>query len=113
MITATVNEAVRAAQVPMSEEWISEEELLRQFQMFSKSGLKDYGKYLPQAKFTYRDRHGVVHETHVAYGKHAINAMIANNDLDFTRKDRVVYRASKGRRPTSLKSEGTAAEAMR
>ena len=60
MITATVNEAVRAAQVPMSEEWISEEELIRQFQMFSKSGLRDYGKYLPQAKFTYRDRHGVV-----------------------------------------------------
>lgn len=98
MITATVNAAVKTAQTPMDEEWISEAELLKQFQMFSKSGLKDYGKFLPQARFAYRDRHGVLRETHVAYGKHAINTMIANNDLDFTRKDRVVYRASKASR---------------
>lgn len=106
MITATVDAAVKAAQNPKEEEWISEAELLRQFQMFSKSGLRDYGKFLPQAKFTYRDRHGVVHETHVAYGKHAINAMIANNDLDFTRKDRVVYRKSSKKKKAGKKNGG-------
>lgn len=96
-IIATVREAAQATMLSYHEEWVTEAELRKKIQMFTPSFMKQNAKFLPQACATYQDKYGV-HETRVVYALHAIQKMILDNDLDFTRPDRVVYRASKGRK---------------
>jgi hypothetical protein len=104
VVNAAVRDAVKDLMLLYQEELVTEEELCKRIQMFTRSGMKDYGKFLPQASATYEDNNGR-HETRTVYGLHAIQQMIANNDLDFTRPDRVVYRASKGRTKTRRLSD--------
>ena len=103
-IIAVVNAAVRDAMKDMmllyQEELVSEEELCKRIQMFTRSGMKDYGKFLPQAQGKYQDGRGAEHDTRTCYRLHAIQQMIIDNDLDFTRPDRVVYKVSKTRKKT-------------
>lgn len=107
MIIHTVNNAVWKAmeQIMLNfhEEWVTEEELCRQFQMFNKNTMKHYSMFLPQKEARYRDSNGE-HSTRTTYGKYAIQMMVMNDDLDFTRPDRVVYRKSKGRKKTKKAS---------
>ena len=77
------------------EEIVSEEELCKRIQIFTRSGLRDYGKFLPQAAGRYQDGRGAEHNTRTGYRLHAIQQMILDGDLDFTRQDRVVYRETK------------------
>lgn len=107
MIVHTVNNAVWKAMeqimLNFQEEWVTEEELCRQFQMFNKTTMKHYSMFLPQKEARYRDSNGV-HTTRTTYGKYAIQLMVMNDDLDFTRSDRVVYRKSNGRKKTKKAS---------
>lgn len=96
-IAETVSQELRTIMMGYQEEWVTEGELRKRIQMFTPGFMKFNGKFLPQAKAIYEDNNGR-HETRTVYGLHAIQQMIKNNDLDFTRKDRVVYRASKGRK---------------
>lgn len=98
-IAAAVSQELRTIMLGYQEEWVTEPELRKRIQMFTPGFMKFNGKFLPQASATYQDNNGV-HETRTVYGLHAIQQMIKNNDLDFTRPDRVVYRASKGRTKT-------------
>lgn len=96
-IIATVREAAQAVMLSYNEEWVTESELRKKIQMFTTNFMRDNAKYLPQKSAIYEDKNGV-HETRIVYGLHAIQRMILNDDLDFTRPDRVVYRKSKGRK---------------
>ena len=96
-VAAAVSQELRTIMLGYQEEWVTEGELRKRIQMFTPAFMKHNGKFLPQASATYQDNNGV-HETRTVYGLHAIQQMIANNDLDFTKKDRVVYRPSKARK---------------
>ena len=98
VVNAAVRDAVKELMLLYQEELVTEEELCKRIQMFTRSGMKDYGKFLPQATGQYRDARGAEHDTRTCYRIHAIQQMILDGDLDFTRPDRVVYRASKGRK---------------
>lgn len=123
-ITNIVNTAVRDAMKEImlryQEEIVSEEELRKRISIFTPSFMRDNAKFLPQAACLYLDGRGAEHETHTGYRFHAIMQMIIDDDLDFTRPDRVEYRQSRGKgkwkgnkKKTSLKCEGTAARASR
>ena len=96
-IAAAVSEAVRNTMLAYQEEWVTEKELCKRIQFFTPNVLRACKGYLPQTAATYKDGKGI-HETRRVYGLHAIQQMILKGDLDFTRKDRVVYRPSKGRK---------------
>ena len=96
-IAKAVSETISTVMLAYQEEWVTETELRKRIQIFTPGFMKFNGKFLPQAKATYQDNNGI-HETRTVYGLHAIQQMILNGDLDFTRKDRVVYRSSKGRK---------------
>ena len=99
-IIATVREAAQAVVLTYNKEWVTESELRKKIQMFTPNFMRDNGKYLPQKSATYKDKNGV-HETRIVYDLYAIQQMILNDDLDFTRPDRVVYRKSKGRKTSN------------
>lgn len=105
-IMHTVNVAVREAMKEMmlsyQEEWVSEDELCAKIQMFTRSGMRQYGKFLPQTCGRYTDSRGMEHDTRTVYGLHAIQQMILNGDLDFTRKDRCQYRTSQKRKKKKM-----------
>ena len=98
VVNAAVRDAVKELMLLYQEELVTEEELCKRIQMFTRSGMKDYGKFLPQATGQYMDARGAKHDTRTCSRIHAIQQMILDGDLDFTRPDRVVYRASKGRK---------------
>ena len=93
-IAQVVNEAIRNALKPYNEEWVTEQELCKRIHLFTPGIMRRCRAYLPQTVATYRDNLGV-HETRRVYGLHAIQEMILNDDLDFARPDRAVYRISK------------------
>ena len=98
VVNAAVRNAVKELMLLYQEELVTEKELCKRIQMFTRSGMKDYGKFLPQATGQYRDARGAKHDTRTCYRIHAIQQMIIDGDLDFTRPDRVVYRTSKGKK---------------
>ena len=104
-VNAAVREAVREMMLSFKEEWVSEDELYAKIQIFNPNVMNGCRDFLPQIQGRYRDRHGE-HDTHVAYGLHAIQMMIQNDDLDFTRPDRVVYRKSSKRKKAGKKNGG-------
>lgn len=96
-IAAAVSQELRTIMLGYQEEWVTEQELCKRIQLFTPNVLKYCRNYLPQTQATYEDKKGV-HETRTVYGLHAIQEMIMKRDLDFTKKDRVVYRPSKARK---------------
>ncbi len=108
VVNMAVREAMKEMMLLYQEELVTEDELCKRIQIFTRSGMRDYGKYLPQATSRYKDARGAVHDTRTGYRLHAIQKMILDGDLDFTRPDRVVYRKSNGRK--SLRGKRKALE---
>ena len=82
-----IKAAERGAYLAMmraNEQYISAEELCKQFQMIPKSWLKTHKHLLPQGTLRYRDKDGNEKVTNPAYPKHRINQMIMEGKLDFT-----------------------------
>lgn len=96
-IAKAVSETINNVMLAYQEEWVTEKELCKRIQFFTPNVLRACKDYLPQTAATYEDGRGI-HETRRVYGLHAIQQMILKGDLDFTKKDRVVYRPSKGRK---------------
>ena len=63
------------------EVWLSKEEFLKQFQMFTPSWLKEYGKTLPCIYAIVVDEDGVEHKSRVSYPRNKIQAMIRDGSI--------------------------------
>ena len=69
--------AMKAAMTQMGEEWLTGQDLCKQFGMFTPKWLKNYGDVLPRRRITVTGMDGKSHSTRWAYPKHEIAANIA------------------------------------
>ena len=81
-IVAEVNKAVTQAMVNMSERWITADELCKQFQMFTKDWVDNYGDILPRKKIKVTHLNGETRGTNWAYPQHQIAMNIASGLYD-------------------------------
>ena len=65
----------------MEEVWLSKDEFLKQFQMFTEDWLKRYGETLPRTPAIVLDKDGVSHSTRMAYPRNKIQAMIRDGSI--------------------------------
>ena len=63
------------------EVWLSKEEFLKQFGMFTDDWLKKYGETLPRTPATVIDKNGAEHSTRFAYPRNKIQAMIRDGRI--------------------------------
>lgn len=85
-VTATVKDAVKSAMEVYEERWLTKEELIRQFGVFSESWLKKYGKMLPRVRVTVEDG-GESVVSRWAYPQHRIARMLAGDEVRFVTMD--------------------------
>lgn len=77
---AVVKAAIAEAEQGANEEWISERELLKTFQMFTHDWIRRYGELLPRTRAIVSDGEKTS-STSWAYAKHKIQKMIMNDDI--------------------------------
>lgn len=66
------------------EVWLTKEKFLEQFGMFTEDWLRRYGYMLPRTRATVTDEEtGVIRASQWAYGRNAVQQLIAENRLDF------------------------------
>ena len=82
-ILSAVRAAVRQTLEDAEEQWITGEELCRQFQCFTPSWLKRYGENLYRTQAVTIDKSGNEHTTGWVYPKHRIQRLIQENRLVF------------------------------
>ena len=81
-IVKEVQKAVTAALLSMQEQYLSPNELCKQFQMFTPDWLAKYGDILPREKVKVTHINGKTRETHWAYKRFEIAQNIANGVYD-------------------------------
>ena len=79
-ILAEVREAIRMTMEGVNEQWISGEELGKQFQMFTPSWLKRYGQTLPRTQAVV-ECNGERHRSAWYYPRHRIARLINEGKL--------------------------------
>lgn len=68
----------------LNEVWLTKERFLEQFGMFTEDWLRRYGYMLPRTRATVTDEQtGAFRSSQWAYGRNAVQQMIAENRLDF------------------------------
>lgn len=82
-ILSAVRAAVRQTLEDAEEQWITGEELCRQFQCFTPGWLKRYGERLSRTQAVTIDKYGNEHTTGWVYPKHRIQRLIQENKLVF------------------------------
>ena len=82
-ILSAVRAAVRQTLEDAEEQWITGEELCRQFQCFTPGWLKRYGERLSRTHAVTIDKYGKEHTTGWVYPKHSIQRLIQDNKLVF------------------------------
>lgn len=80
-IIATVQRAATRVFEQQQEVWLTGDELCKQFGLFTKSWLKNYGHALPRTQAVVIDEHGEEHRTSWAYPRNRIATMIANGEI--------------------------------
>ena len=73
---------VRNAMIALQEQWITAEELCKQFQMFTPDWMSKYGDILPRKKVTVTHLDGTSRGTRWAYARFEIAQNIANGVYD-------------------------------
>ena len=81
-IVNEVQKAMTVALVSLQEQWLSADELCKQFQMFSKDWLEHYGDILPRKKVTVTKMNGEGRSTRWAYARFRIAQNIAEGLYD-------------------------------
>ena len=82
-IVAEVSKAVTAALLNMQEQWLSADELCKQFQMFNSDWIAKYGDVLPRKKVHVTETiSGKKRGSHWAYPRFRIAQNIANGVYD-------------------------------
>ena len=79
-IVAEVKRAMMESLEVAEEKWLTASELCDQFQMFTASWLKTYGKFLPRQRAEVIEN-GKVTASRWAYPMHKIARMIDNNEI--------------------------------
>jgi hypothetical protein len=75
-ILEEVRNAVRIAMEGVSEEWVTGEELSKQYQMFTRAWLRRYGETLPRTRAVVTCKDGKSHGSVWCYPRHRIGRLI-------------------------------------
>ena len=81
-IREDVQKAIMASVAQMQEQWMSADELCKQFAMITPKLLKYHGDIFPRKKITMTGINGVTKSTHWAYPRYQIAMNIANGLYD-------------------------------
>ena len=81
-IVATVQKATEAAMVKAGERWITKDELCKQFQMFTKDWLQNYGDCLPRKRIRVTHLNGETRGSRWAYPRFKIAQNIVDGVYD-------------------------------
>jgi len=81
-IVAEVQKAVTLSMLSLQEQYLTADELCKQFQMFTKDWLEKYGDILPHKRIMVTHMNGKTRKTRVTYPQHEIAMNIANGLYD-------------------------------
>ena len=81
-ILATVQKAVTLSMLSLQEQYLTADELCKQFQMFTKDWLEKYGDCLPRKRVRVTHLNGETRGTRWAYPQHQIAINIFNGLYD-------------------------------
>ena len=81
-IVAEVQKAVTLSMLSLQEQYLTADELCKQFQMFTKDWLEKYGDCLPRKRVKVTHLNGETRGTRWAYPQHQIAMNIANGLYD-------------------------------
>ena len=77
-----VQKAIASSVAQMQEQWLSADDLCKQFAMITPKFLKYHGDIFPRRKITMTGTNGVTKSTHWAYPRYEIAMNIANGLYD-------------------------------
>lgn len=77
-----VQRAIASSVAQMQEQWLSADDLCKQFAMITPKFLKYHGDIFPRRKITMTGTNGVTKSTHWAYPRYEIAMNIANGLYD-------------------------------
>lgn len=80
-IRSTLTRCLHELRDENEEVWLSKEEFLKQFGMFTPSWLKEYGETLPCAFAKVVDENGIEHKSRVSFPRNKIQAMIRDGRI--------------------------------
>ena len=80
-ISAILTRCLHELRDENEEVWLSKEEFLKQFGMFTSSWLKEYGETLPCAYAKVVDENGIEHKSRVSFPRNKIQAMIRDGRI--------------------------------
>lgn len=80
-IRATLTRCLHELRDENEEVWLSKEEFLKQFGMFTPSWLKEYGETLPCVFAKVIDENGIEHKSRVSFPRNKIQAMIRDGRI--------------------------------
>ena len=81
-IVAEVQKAVTLSMLSLQEQYLTADELCKQFQMFTKDWVEKYGDILPHKRIKVTHLNGKTRKTRVTYPQHQIALNIANGLYD-------------------------------
>jgi hypothetical protein len=87
-IVAEVQKAMTVAMISLQEQWLTADELCKQFQMFTKDWMEKYGDILPRKRVKVTHMNGETRGTRWAYPRFEIAKNIADgvyNDMKLLR----------------------------
>lgn len=84
-VLAAVKAAETEAHEFYEERWLTAEQLMMQFQMFTKDWLRRYGHSLPRVRAVVTDEQGIEHQTGWAYPRNKIQRMIRDGEIGHLR----------------------------
>ena len=85
-IRAIIRRCINEVRDENEEVWLSKDELLKQFGMFSDEWLKRYGETIPRTQAIVTEADGESHATRWAYPRNKIQRMIADGSIKQLRK---------------------------
>lgn len=80
-IRGTLTRCMNELRDENEEVWLSKDEFLKQFGMFTEGWLKDFGESLPRSAAVIRDKDGGTHATRWAYPRNQIQKMIRDGRI--------------------------------
>ena len=81
-IVAEVQKAVTLSMLSLQEQYLTADELCKQFQMFTKDWLEKYGDILPHKRIMVTHLNGKTRKTRVTYPQHEIAINISEGLYD-------------------------------
>ncbi len=81
-IREDVQKAISLQMISLQEQWLSADDLCKQFAMITPKLLKYHGDIFPRRRITMTGMNGVTKSTHWAYPRHEIAMNIANGMYD-------------------------------